>query len=146
MVLYTNVDGPTVTSGTVKSISSPWFQTIPPLHSDVTIENTGKTDFNAKTKYTVKDLLGAVKFETEKESVVLPGTTRLVEHTWERPAWVGLYTLHTEATVLGKTSVKNSFVIMAPKWLIFVAILAVLVIVARSLSRKNKSVVKKTRS
>jgi hypothetical protein len=146
MVLYTNVDGPTTTAGIVKSITSPWFQTTPPLHSDVTVQNTGKTDFNAKTKYVVKDLLGATKYETEKESVVLPGTSRLIEHTWERPTWVGLYTLHTEATVLGKTTVKDSFVVMAPKWLIFVAILAALVIVARSLNRKGTSISKRSRN
>ncbi|MBC7764620.1 hypothetical protein H7Y29_02805, partial [Microbacteriaceae bacterium] len=107
---------------------------------------TGKTDFSAKTKYVVKDLLGAVKFQTEKESVILPGTTRLIEHDWERPTWVGVYTMHTEATVLGKLSVKDSIVIMAPKWLIFIALLALLVIVARAYSRNKTSTSKKSRN
>ncbi len=145
MILYTNVDGPTVTAGAVKSISSAWFQTTAPLRSDVLVENTGKTDFNAKSKYSVKDLFGTLKYENEKENVVLPGTTRSIDHVWERPAWVGVYKVHTEVTALGKTTVKDSFVIMAPKWLLFIAVLAILILVARALSRKNSVVSKKTR-
>ena len=139
MILYTNVDGPTTTAGKVASISSPWFQTTPPLRSDVTVENTGKTDFTAKTKYVVKDLLGAVKYQNEKESVVLPETSRLIDHLWDRPTWVGVYKVHTEATVLGATTTKESFVIMAPKWLVFILALAILVLVARALGRRGKT-------
>ena len=144
MIVYANVDGPTTTAGRVASISSPWFQTIPPLRSDVAVENTGKTDFNTKTKYVVKDLFGNVKYQNEKENVVLPGTTRQIENTWDRPAWVGVYSAHTEVTVLGKTTVKDSYVVMAPKWLVFVVILAVLVLIARRFSTKSTSHTKRT--
>jgi hypothetical protein len=146
MVLYANVDGPTTTAGAVKSISSAWFQTTPPLRADVTVENTGKTDFNAKSKFIVKDLFNTVKYSNEKENVVLPATTRIIDHVWERPAWVGVYKLHTEVTVLGKTTVKDSFVIMAPKWLLFVLALAALVLVARALSAKKTNRPKRTRT
>lgn len=146
MILYTNVDGPTVTAGAVKSITSAWFQTTPPLRSDVVVENTGKTDFNAKSKYVVKDLFGTLKYANEKENVILPGTVRSIDHVWERPTWVGVFKVHSEVTVLGKTTIKDSFVVMAPKWLLFIAILAILVFIARALSRKQTSVSKKSRN
>lgn len=143
MILYTNVDGPSKTSGAVMSISSAWFQTTPPFRTEVKVENSGETDFVTQSKYVVKDLFNEVKYQNEKENAVLPNTTRLIEHTWENPTWVGIYKVHTEVTVLGKTTVKESVSVMAPKWLIFIAALAVLVLIARSVNR-NKTISKKT--
>lgn len=146
MILYTNVDGPTVTAGSVKSISSAWFQTTPPLRADVVVENTGKTDFSAKSKFIVKDLFGTVKYSNEKENAVLPATTRSIDHVWDRPAWVGVYKLRTEVTVLGKVTAKESFVIMAPKWLLFALALSALILVARAFRGKKPSPPNRIRS
>ena len=131
------VNGPTETSGKVASIDTPWFTSVPPLTSTIRIENTGKTDFAAKTRFAVMDLFGNVKYQNEQEAYVLPNTTRAVDISWDKTAWIGVYKVHSEATVLGKHTQSDQYVVVAPKWLLFILALLGLLGAIEIVRRRN---------
>lgn len=137
LLLYSTVNGPTETSGKVVSIDTPWFTSVPPLTSTIRIENTGKTDFAAKTRFAVMDLFGNVKYQNEQEAYVLPNTTRAVDISWDKTAWIGVYKVHSEATVLGKHTQSDQYVVVAPKWLLFILALLGLLGAIQIVRRRN---------
>jgi hypothetical protein len=143
LLLYANVSGPTETRGSVLSVDTSWYQSVPPITSTVRVQNTGKTDFTAKTNYAVFDLLGNIKYQTSVDVVVLPGTVRAVDFTWDKPAWVGVYKVHSDTTVLEKNSSRDSYVIVAPLWLLVLVAMASLISIASALRKRGSTTDKK---
>lgn len=125
MKLYVNVNGVNEYQGDVETIATGWYQSSPPLTSMVKVKNTGRTDFDVSTKVVVTDLFGNIRHQNQHDELtILPETTRAIEFSWDKPNWLGVYKVHVEATLLGKTTMKESFVLVAPLW--FVLLLVIL--------------------
>ena len=130
--------GETESGGQVKSVSLDFFQPASPMKSDVSIENTGKTDFTATSRMVVKDIFGQQKFSTSSENIILPKTTRHIEHSWNNSLWLGIFRVTVTNEVLGKTTATESLVLVVPRWLLLVIGVLALVGVANAL-RKTRA-------
>jgi len=137
MLMYINVEGSTKTAGAFTGIDMPWYQPAAPLKSVPHLENTGETDFSAKVTFAVMDIAGDVKYQTNGDYWMLPHTTRDITFTWDKSPWFGLYKVRVSTTVLDKTSVTESYIIIAPRWLVFVACLVIILGVIDVVRRKR---------
>lgn len=126
MLMYINVEGATTTQGSFTGVDMPWYQPAAPLSATPKIENTGDTDFRTNLSFVVMDIAGDVKYQTSADYWMLPKTTRDVAFTWDKSPWFGLYKARVSVTVLGKTDVKESYIVIAPRWLVFVAALMII--------------------
>lgn len=126
MLVYINVKGHTLTAGGLKSLDMPWYQPAAPLTAIPRIENTGETDFDTTITFAVMDIAGDVKYQTTGIYTLLPKTERDVRFTWDKSPWFGLYKVRLSTTILGKTEIHESFIVIAPRWLLFIALLAIL--------------------
>lgn len=138
LILYTNVKGETQTVGKVKSLLLDFFQPAAPIKSETVVENTGKTDFNAVSRMTVKDLFGQEKFSTSSENIILPSTTRRTELAWDNSPWIGLFRVSVQSQLLNENKTTESIVLVVPRWLLLVVGILVLVGGANVLRDKRK--------
>jgi len=145
MLMYINVEGPTKTAGSYTGIDMPWYQPAAPLKAVPHLENTGETDFSAKMTFAVMDIAGDVKYQTSSDFWMLPHTTRDVAFTWDKSPWFGLYKARVSTTLLGKTTVSESYIVIAPRWLAFVALLVILLGVIDVVRRKRTTTKRKSR-
>lgn len=122
-IIYATVSGDVNMAGRVTSLDIPWFQSSAPLITHAAVENTGNTDFSAAVSYQVSDVLGSVKYTSQKDYAVLPSTTRDVSQQWDSAPWFGLYKVHISTEVLGQKTEKNSYVLIMPKWLILLLVI-----------------------
>lgn len=139
-IVYATVNGDLTMKGSVGASTIPWFQSAAPLHASTTIHNTGNGDFLTQTTYTVRDVFGGVKYTETKEYPILPETTRDILFNWDRSPWVGLYNVEINMTVLGKKDVRSGYVVVMPKWLVFLLGLVTLVGIASLLRHRNTHV------
>lgn len=137
MILYIKVKGDAVNEGSIKKISTDWFYSHAPITAKVSVQDTGNTDFIAKTKMTVTDLFGNVKYAMPQEYNILPGTNRDIMISYDTPPWFGLFRVKVEATVLGNTTTHETYVFVAPFWLIFVLGIALILGVIDVVRRKK---------
>lgn len=144
MLVYINVKGSSVTKGGFKSLDMPWYQPSAPLTAVTRIENIGETDFSANVTFAVMDVAGDVKYQTSGDYWVLPKTERDVKYTWDKSPWFGLYKARVSTTILGKTEVHESYIVIAPRWLLFVVLLVVIVGVANVVRRQRTAKPKKS--
>jgi len=145
MLLYVNVAGSSVTSGSLKSVDMPWYQPAAPLSATATISNSGETDFITKVTFAVMDIAGDVKYQTSNEYPVLPKTDRSVKFSWDKSPWFGLYKARISTEVLGKTDTKETYVVIAPRWLLFAAGLAIILGAVDVVRRKRTTTKRKSR-
>ena len=122
MILQITVNGDVKLAGSVKDISTGWFQNQAPVTSKVSVENTGNTDFDVDTKYEIFDVLGNTRYKEEKKYAVYPDSTRPIELMWQEAPWIGLYKTKVSATVLDTTTTEEAYVLLAPTWFVYTII------------------------
>lgn len=144
MLLYVNVAGSTVTSGSMKALEMPFYQPSAPLTATATVTNTGETDFVASATFAVMDIVGDVKYQASGEYPVLPKTNRDLKFTWDKSPWFGLYKVRLSTTVLGKTEAHESFVFIMPRWMIFIVLLAIILGAIDVVRRKRTTTKRKS--
>lgn len=126
MLAFGKVDGNHEVSGNIKSQTISFFQFTRPLKTMTRFENTGNIDFNGELNLTVKNVFGATKYTTARDSSVLPGTVRRVELNWEQSPPFGLYRVELVTRFLDTITRKNAYVLMAPIWFYMVVPLLLL--------------------
>ena len=119
-IIYATVNGTYTTGGQSLGTSIAPLQFRAPLTASITIENTGNADFEAQTTYRVSDLFGNVKYENEKQYILLPTTTRKLSLEWVEAPWFGLFNVTIEAKFLDQTVTAQSLVLLVPRWLLLV--------------------------
>lgn len=139
LVLYTKIEGQTEVSGKAERFATPWLQTTAPLESSVWIDNTGKTDFTATTRMTVRDVFGKTLFTSDGKHAVIPNKTRRADHQWAEAPWIGIVKVNTEATVLGKTTSSETLVVITPVWFLLLVGLVSLLGVANAMRRVKRT-------
>lgn len=126
-IIYVNVKGDSTSKGSVDRISIAPLQTVTPMNASVLVRNSGSTDFVADSTMTVKDIFGRSLYKGESKLYILPDTSRDVELQWNGSPWFGIYSIQVATTILGSTTTHTSLVLVAPVWLLFAALLVVIV-------------------
>lgn len=121
MIVYVNVKGNATARGSVDHFDLNWYQSAAPLTASAQVNNTGQTDFPISASFVVSDLFGHVKY-TQKlsDTYVIPNAPRDLTFKWDNAPWLGIYKAQLGVEVLGKTTVHESYVVVAPRWLLFI--------------------------
>lgn len=138
-IIYATVSGDVRLAGNVEHIDTAWFQPVAPITSNISVTNTGNSDFAATVNYRVSDIFNNTKYNSQNNYEVLPSTSRDISAEWMGVNWFGLYNVHVATTVLGKTTVKDTTVLMAPVWLLVVLIIIVLAGIYYAFARWRKT-------
>ncbi len=124
-ILYATVKGTFRSGGEFLGVTIPGYQSRSPLEGSATIKNTGNSDFDLTSKFRVTDVFGNLKFEINKISPVLPQSTRKVKYEWPDVSWFGIYKVSVESSYLDKKADRTeSYVFVAPRWLLVVLVAA----------------------
>ena len=124
-ILYATVDGELTTSGSFLGADTPLFQSKAPLKIRMRVENKGNSDFIVQNSVRVSDIFGGLKFKNEKESVVLPSTTRAIVNDWANPAWIGVYKVEQTAKFLDTDRSVTKYVVFVPVWVYLAAFILI---------------------
>lgn len=126
-LLLANVEGKVVRAGTLLSADAPFWQSAPPLTVTDRVKNTGNTDFQATVSTSVEDMFGSVKHTETKNYTVYPGTIRKIPVSWQNSPWFGLFKYKQSVSIVGKVTNTSHYVLLAPKWLVLLLIVALVV-------------------
>lgn len=137
-IVLANVDGKTITRGSVISSYADFWQSTAPLSATNRIENKGNTDFQATVATKVEDLFGSVKHSERRDYVIYPNTTRKVVFAWEGGPWFGLFKVNQTVSVLDKNTNVSHFVLLAPRWLVLIVIVLIVTGAAYALLRRTR--------
>lgn len=136
-LVYATVNGSFQNGGKLTSMRTPVFQFVPPIKSDLTIQNSGTTDFQATTSLTVSDIFGNVKYSQQKPYQLLPQTIRAIHLTWDKAPSYGLYKVVTSASFLDENKTTTTYVIMAPVWLYLFLVLILIAVVVYFVQKRR---------
>jgi hypothetical protein len=130
-LIYATVNGEYEMGGKSLGIRTPGLQFKAPLKSELTVENTGNSDFTAETVFAVSDILGNRKHTAINEFELLPQTIRKIPLQWDKSPGFGFYKVTVSAKFLDQKTSKTSYVLLAPLayYMIFVVALLIAVIV-----------------
>ncbi|MFZ1258324.1 MAG: hypothetical protein WAQ25_02535 [Candidatus Saccharimonas sp.] len=137
LLLHVNVGGVTNVQAEIKNIGIVGYQPSAPLTATARVSSSGTTDFKAGVTIAVMDVFGNVRYQAKNEYTILPNTTRLIEMNWPNSPWFGLYKVHMDVGVPGDSKAQESYVVIAPRWLLFIAGLVVLLGAASVIRRKQ---------
>lgn len=138
-IIYATVSGDVKLAGNVVNTDTPWFQSIAPITSNISVKNTGNSDFAATIDYRVSDIFGNTKYNSQNDYEVLPSTSRNINPEWVGANWLGIYNVHVATTVLGKTISNNTIVLIAPVWLLLVLVVVVLTGIYYAFGKRRKT-------
>lgn len=115
-ILYVTVNGRVTLDGQFAGWSIPPFQFKGPLTIRERITNSGNTDFQVRSNVRISDVFGGLKFKTDKEVAVLPGTTREIVNDWQNPAWLGVYKVDSMVSFVDAKHSSTHYVLFVPIW------------------------------
>lgn len=138
-LLYVTVKGDNVLKGSLESTTISPLQTKPPLSTQSRVKNAGNVDFVDNAKLEVRDIFGQLKYTTEREVTVLPGTTRNVNFEWNDASTFGLYNVSVTQKFLGTNDTKTGLVVMFPIWAIVVLLGIILLGVGLRFTKTTKT-------
>lgn len=115
-IIYATVDGDVKTSGKALGVQVPFLQFKAPLRISERVSNAGNTDFIVKTNVEVADIFGGVKYRGQRDSSVLPSTTRNIISDWQDPSWIGLYKVTHSSDFLDTKNSSEHYVLLIPIW------------------------------
>jgi hypothetical protein len=130
MLLYAHAKGTTIDKGSSEVIPISFWNSAPRFEITQKITNAGNTDFEGTTSLHVKDIFGNEKHSSNKTSVVLPETTRRMSMEWKDVPPLGIFTVTSKATVLGKTVETSKLVLFATPTALFAVIALFALIIA----------------
>lgn len=144
-LLYITVTGEVSRIGSLMSLASPWYVTKNGQWS-VLLSNKGTTHYRSRYNVTFYDPFGQIASESKTgESLILPGTARLVTDSFSMPKWPGLYKV-VYVIGLGDTPAEITvrYMLYLPVWAVIAIISAfvglIIYLKRRFVRRKNQSV------
>ncbi len=138
-IMYVTVDGDVRLGGSRSEISVPFFQTQAPISGTQTIKNTGNTDFQVTSTFSVADLFGDTKYTNTAVNPVLPETSRTIRSEWREDArWFGLYKVTLQTNFVDQSYNSTHYVLLAPIWMYVTLVGLIIARVAYGYSRKKK--------
>ena len=140
-ILYGEVEGETVHSGSIISHSAPAFSTTPKVATTAQIENNGNTHEYAKISLTVTNFLSGEEIMSTEESesrvaeVIMPSTQRHFINNLENLPSLGVVTVKETIDYLGESSTVEQRVIICPLWFLLLVAFTLVSIVAVIINR-----------
>jgi hypothetical protein len=138
-LIYATVNGDYQMGGSFGSVRTAGLQFVPPIRSELNVENSGDADFAVETVYAVSDIFGNRKFTDTKEYRLLPKTTRAIQLEWQQSPGFGFYQVTVSAKFLDKQTTHTSYVLMAPIAFYMVFALGLLVGVIYFLQKRRSA-------
>lgn len=137
-LLYITVSGDVSRYGDLISFSSPWFMVSEGRWSAV-LQNTGTTHFRTRYDVVIRDILNRDIVSASGDSLILPGTVRLISDTIPTPNFPGIYrAVYTIGLgdVSAKTITTNIFYM--PLWLTVLTFIVIVSIICYFCASKLK--------
>ena len=145
MILYATVNGETHLDGYGKILENSinTFFTEPPIFVSSLVKNEGNVHATATYILNIYPLFSNDPAYTNEnspfESTVLPETSRLNTITWKGAPALGIFRAVSTISFMGETSTTEKIIFICPIWLICVAILAIIGLIARAIARKRSN-------
>lgn len=137
-ILYVTVKGDVRTSGSFVGADVPFLQFKAPLSVSQRVKNSGNTEFEVAHGTKVSDVFGNVKYSSNKQQYVLPGTTRRLTNDWANPSWIGLYKVEQTAQFLDTKKSSVAYVLLVPVWVYLTLLLLTGARVAYAVARRKR--------
>lgn len=145
-LLYMTIEGDVKEAGYVEDVSLPLLYAKPPIITDIRMTNTGNVHFEANLQTTYRSIFGKQYLTYNQEVIIMPGTTRRVPMTWEKPPTFGVFRVQSKATFLGNTEqLETKYVILLPMP-VRIAFAVVLLVGIAALVLRKKQQKKNTKS
>lgn len=146
-LLYMNVAGSIIQKGAVKSWDVTTWQRRRPIVSDIRIQNSGNTHFEADISAHYSDIFGGQKFTLNQQLLVLPGTIRRVPVSWSNSPSFGLYKASGTVNYLGKTeTLPVKYILLLPIWAAWTLGAAVVILLGLSVRKRTKHAKQKSKT
>ena len=146
-ILYSEIQGKTVHSGSIINHSAPAFSTSPKISTMAKLENNGNIHEYAKILLTVTDFFTGEDIFTNKEAeaptteIIMPNTQRqLINNIDDLPS-LGIITVKESISYLGESSTIEQRVIICPIWfmsLVALTILSIIVAIVHRIIRRHR--------
>lgn len=136
-IVYATVNGTYESGGRLANLTVPSLQFRTPLFSEISIQNTGNSDFATKTSFLITDAFGRKKYEVSKDYQVLPESTRKIRLEWPQATSFGLYKVTATAEFLDQDAAKSSYVLMAPVWMYLITVIGLLALVIYFIQKRR---------
>ncbi len=121
-LLYMRVNGTIEEKGTVESWTAQTLQTKKPVTSALRLKNSGNIHYEANVNATYKNIFGKTQFELNQQLLVLPGTTRKINVSWQDAPYIGIFKAGGTVKFLDKTEVLPvRYIILLPYSFILIA-------------------------
>lgn len=121
-IVYATIDGQYVQAGKEIRTNLGFLQIGGTITGQLTVENTGNTDFTMTNGMTIKNVFGAEVYKQSNERIILPKTTRDIPIEWANGAQLGLYRVQAFSEILGKKTNHDQWVLVAPVWFLAVSL------------------------
>lgn len=135
-IVYARVGGRVVESGEPAGMSIPFWQQ-GTLTASLGVKNTGNVHFTTDTKVTVRGITGALKYQLNKEHLVLPETTRWIKAEWKGAPPIGIYKVTVSQEFLGERQERSSYVLLMPLYVIILVGILIAAALLRAIFRKR---------
>lgn len=148
-VVYAEVAGDIIVSGSIKDNYMPGFLLTPPITASFMATNDGNTHSEITYYMQVFPIFSDEEAYTTEENsstdYVLPGTTRYIEQTWNEMPAIGIFRVRQVVyyhSTNNEPSITEKVVIVCPIWLLFIVVFAIIAIIIwlimRAKSRKRR--------
>lgn len=129
LILYSNVDGVTRTTGEVIENKIPSILFNPPVIGESLVSNTGNTHTNAYYILQVYPLFGNEEVYTNEENpdtrTILPETQRFNTVTWAGAPHLGIFRVKQTVRIFGESKTTEKIVFLCPIWFLFIILLII---------------------
>jgi len=131
-ILYITVSGSVKQAGSLSGASIPFFHVATSIDMDVDISNQGGVHFPSTATLSVTNFSNTkTLFKGSYDRIILPQTVRQVTATWQPTSPIGIYQVHRQATILGKTdTLPVAYILVISPWFLIGFISLVLILLA----------------
>lgn len=137
-LLYMSVQGEVEESGLLLTFEAPLWQTSSPVSSMLRIKNEGNVHFTADYNVQYKNIFGKTHFEIEKESLIMPGTTRQIPLIFEDTPYFGIFRVGGTVEFLDTTEqLPTRYVVLLPYPLLIGIVVVVLAVLLSAMKRRS---------
>lgn len=140
ILLYSaNVEGRTVKTASVEENKIPSFIFNPPITVTSLVKNTGNVHAEASYTLQVFPLFSDEEAFTNEEDpikqMVLPGTNRYNELSWDGAPALGIFRVKQTVKIFDEVSTTEKLVFLCPIWFLFIVLLLIFCVIFWVVSR-----------
>lgn len=139
ILLYSNVEGRTIKTASIEENKIPGFIFNPPITVTSLVKNSGNVHAEASYVLQVFPLFGDEEVYTNEENpieqMVLPGTNRYNELSWEGAPALGIFRVKQTVKIFDEVSVTEKLVFLCPIWFLFIVLLLIFCVIFWIVSR-----------